>query len=189
MDMIATIAFFFLTIKAKVEALSLSPKAERTVYDSLIPAIYLRLVSKKAKDGEQRRSLQEKSDELLAPLLARDGPFSGLSIEDRLLVEETAKECAQLFQRSSSCVEGRNGQLALRHHSLHRISGRKLAALTTVHNFFVKRNDWTTSAERFFGAPTKDLFEWLLDRLEMPARPAQKRSQPKQKEYLLQAAA
>jgi hypothetical protein len=188
-DMIATIAFFFLTIKAKVEALSLSPKAERAVYNNLIPAIYLRLVSNKAKDVEQRHSLQEKSDELLAPLLARDGPFSDLATEDRLLVEETAKECAQLFQRSSSCVEGRNGQLALRHHSLHRISDRKLAALTTVHNFFVKRDDWTTPAERFFGEPGRDLFEWLLDHLDMPARPAQKRSQPKQKEYLLQAAA
>jgi len=188
-DMIATIAFFFLTIKAKVEALSLSPKAERAVYNNLIPAIYFRLVSNKAKDVEQRHRLQEKSDELLAPLLARDEPFSGLTTEDRLLVEETAKECAQLFQRSSSCVEGRNGQLALRHHSLHRISDRKLAALTTVHNFFVKRDDWTTSAERFFGEPSRDLFEWLLDHLDMPARPAKKRSQPKHKEYLLMAAA
>jgi hypothetical protein len=32
-------------------------------------------------------------------------------------------------------VEGRNGQLALRHHSLHRLREQKLAALTTVHNY------------------------------------------------------
>jgi hypothetical protein len=45
--------------------------------------------------------------------------------------------CVQTFQRSSSCVEGRNGQLALRHHSFHRLSPRKLQALTTIHNFFL----------------------------------------------------
>jgi len=48
-DMVATIAFFFLTVRAKVEALSLSPQGERAVYDNLLPALYFRHVSKKAK--------------------------------------------------------------------------------------------------------------------------------------------
>ncbi|HEY85831.1 MAG TPA: hypothetical protein G4N96_12060 [Chloroflexi bacterium] len=75
-----------------------------------------------------------------------------------------------IFQRSSSCVEGRNGLLALLHHSLHRLSNRKLSALTTVHNYFVKRRDGTTAAERFFSSPPKDLFEWLLERVDIPGR-------------------
>jgi hypothetical protein len=54
--------------------------------------------------------------------------------------------CVQTFQRSSSCVEGRNGQLALRHHSFHRLSPRKLQALTTIHNFFLTRPDGSTAA-------------------------------------------
>lgn len=60
------------------------------------------------------------------------------------------EECANLLQRSSSCVEGRDGQLSLRHHGLHRLSNRKLAALTAVHNYFIKRRDGTFPAERFF---------------------------------------
>ena len=146
------------------------------------------MVSEKAKSAEQKHRLRSLSEDLLAPLKARDGPFCNLDQEDKRLIEQVAEECAQLFQRSSSCVEGRNGQLALRHHSMHRISNRKLAALTTVHNYFVKRSDGTTAAERFFGAKPRDLFEWLLERVNIPGRPAQKRSQPKRKEYLSAAA-
>lgn len=188
-EMIATVAFFFLTVRAKVEALSLAPEVEQAVYDSLIPAIYLHLVSEKVQDTQQRHKLQRRSEALLIPLLAESGPFCDLGKEDRVVIEMVAQECAHLFQRSSSCVEGRNGQLALRHHSLHRISDRKLAALTTVHNYFVKRSDSTTAAERFFGTKPRDLFEWLLEQVDLPGRPAKKRSQPKRKEFLVQAAA
>jgi hypothetical protein len=182
-DMVATVAFFLLTLKAKVEALSLSEPVEQAIYDNLIPATYLHLVSEKTKDTQQRQQLQTKAEQLLAPLLASDGPFAQLSEEEKSVIETVAKECAGLFQRSSSCVEGRNGQLALRHHSFHRLSNQKLKALTTVHNYFVKRADGTTAAERFFDAKPSNLFEWLLDRVDLPGRPAQKRSQPDPKKY------
>jgi hypothetical protein len=186
--MVATIAFFFLTVRAKIEALSLSPEVENAMYNNLIPAIYLHLVSKKAKDAQQRHKLRKKSEELMAPLLARDGPFCGLDAEQISLIDKVAQECAQLFQRSSSCVEGRNGQLALRHHSLHQISNRKLAALTTVHNYFLKRDDGTTAAQRFFGSKPRNLFEWLLGKVDLPGRPALDRVKPKGPEYPVLAA-
>ena len=184
-DMVATITFFLLAIQTKIEALSLLPDVERAVSDHLIPAIYLRLVSARTTCIERREQLLRTSEELLAPLRARHGPFAGLESEEIVVIERVAKECAQLFQRSSSCVEGRNGQLALRHHSLHRIRPRKLAALTAVHNFVVTRCDGTTAAERFFGGKPQDLFEYVLDTVELPGRPAQKRSQSKQTGYLL----
>ena len=82
-----------------------------------------------------------------------------------------ARECAAIFQRSSSCTEGRNGQLSLYHHGLHLLSDRKLRALTILHNYFIQRPDGTTAAERFFGSKPPDLFEWLLERVAIPARP------------------
>lgn len=188
-DMVATISFFFLTVQAKVDALSLSPPVEQAVYDHLIPAIYLHLVSERTQDPEQRYALQRSSEKLMIPLLKCDGPFAALDGKERTVIETVAYECAQLFQRSSSCVEGRNGQLALRHHCLHRISDRKLAALTTVHNYFIKRRDGTTAAERFFGSRPRGLFEYLLDHVNLPGRPAQKRSRPKRKVYLAYVAA
>lgn len=186
-EMVATLAFFFLTLRARVEALALTPEVEQALYDHLIPAIYLHLVSEKMEDVRQRQQLQTKSEELLAPLLTPDSPFGSLDQKEKAVIEKVAQECAGLFQRSSSCVEGRNGQLALHHHSLHRLSDRKLTALTGVHNYFVKRADGTTAAERFFGAKPRDLFEWLLDRVDIPGRPAQKRSQPRPKNFLVPA--
>ncbi len=67
-------------------------------------------------------------------------------------LEQLAVEWANLFQRSSSCVEGRNGQLSLCHHSLHRLRPKRLAALTVLANYFHRRRDGSTAAERFFGA-------------------------------------
>jgi hypothetical protein len=188
-EMIATLAFFWLTVRAKVEALSLAPAVEHAVYTHLIPALYLHQVAAKTPDAEQRRALRGRSEALLAPLLRPDGPLGHLSREELVVIETVAQECAHLFQRSSSCVEGRNGQLALRHHSLHRLSDRKLAALTTVHNYFVERPDGTTAAERFFGAKPRKLFDWVMERVDLPGRPAQPRSRLKPKLYLVPAAA
>ncbi len=186
-QMVATLAFFYLTLRAKVEALSLAPEVEQAVYDNLVPALYLHLVAEKTPEVSQRQHLQIKSKQLLAPLLTPDGPFGHLDQKEKMVIEKVAQECAELFQRSSSCVEGRNGQLALRHHSLHRLNDRKLTALTGVHNYFVKRADETTAAERFFGAKPPDLFQWLLDQVDIPDRPAQKRSQPTPKTFLAPA--
>ena len=188
-DMVSTVAFFFLSIRAKVEALSLSPQVECVICNNLIPGIYLRLASAKAKSGSERKKLRSRSEDLLAPLLARDGPLGCLEEEDRLLIWRVSEECAHIFQRSSSCVEGRNGQLALRHHSLHRLRDRKLAALTTVHNYFTKRSDGTTAAERFFGKRPRDLFEHILDTVNLPGRPAKKRPRPQDRGYHLQSVA
>jgi endo-beta-N-acetylglucosaminidase D len=173
--MVATIAFYFLTVKAKIEALSLPPHMEQTVYNVLIPGIYLRLASSKAPNAAARQNLRTKSEEILNTVLGSDGPLHCLEKEDQLLVWRVAQECANVFQRSSYSVEGRNGQLSLRHHGLHRIRARKLAALTAVHNFFIKRSDHTTAAERFFRAKHRDLFQYLLDRVDLPRKPAQKK--------------
>ena len=188
-DMLATVSFFILTVTARIEALELAPDVEQAVFSQLIPALYLGRVAEKTDTAEQRQRLQQHATDLLTALNAPGSPLSGLPPEERVLIEQAATESADLFQRSSSCVEGRNGQLALHHHHLHRIRPRKLAALTTVHNYFIQRPDGTTPAERFFGRPPGDLFEWLLDRVPMPARPARKRAPPPAEKPLLRAAA
>ena len=185
--MVATLAFFWVTVRAKVEALALPPDIEQALYTNLIPAIYLDVVATKVADPQQRAALQQQSQVLLAPLHQSASPLASLDDRERHVVESVALECAHLFQRSSSCVEGRNGQLALYHHALHRLSDRKLTALTTIHNYFIRRPDGTTAAERFFGAKPKDLFEWVLDRVALPGWSAQKRTHPQPKQYLSQA--
>jgi len=141
----------------------------------LLPAVYLNKVATQTSDTEQRHALQVTAESLLSPLRHPDAPIQSLSSEARHHLEALAQACVQTFQRSSSCVEGRNGRLALRHHSFHRLSPRKLQALTTIHNFFLTRPDGSTAAERCFGQPPTPLFDWLLQALPLPSRPARNR--------------
>ena len=129
------------------------------------------------------------STALLDALRRADHPLQSLVPEESARVEQVAGACADLFQRSSSCVEGRNGHLSLHHHGRHRLSDRKLAALTAVHNFHIRRPDGTTAAERFFGRTHPVLFEQLLLRVPLPPRPRRRRQRPPKLPYLMPVAA
>ncbi|MFU8802855.1 MAG: DUF6399 domain-containing protein, partial [Bradymonadaceae bacterium] len=108
--------------------------------------------------------------------------------QTRKEVEEVVRSCAERFQRSSSCVEGRNGVLSLRRHSTHRLSEQRLSCLTVIHNFDTHRHDQTTAAQRLFRQPHRDLFEHLLEVLPPPPRPA-KRPRPKRDQQVVEMAA
>nr|WP_242513283.1 DUF6399 domain-containing protein [Halochromatium salexigens] len=72
----------------------LAPDIEAAVLQHLIPAIYLERVAGRCSGAEERRRL--------AALSALDHPIQALEATRR----------TELFQRSSSAVEGRNGQLS-----------------------------------------------------------------------------
>jgi hypothetical protein len=173
--MVATMALFFERMRLALAPLELEPPLDALVRDKLVPGLYLQRVAEQAKGAERKAELRGRAAQILAEARAASGPLHTVSEERRDLIEHTARRCAEMFVRSSSCTEGRNGQLALHYQSSHRLSDRKLAVLTTIHDYLLRRPDGTTAAERFFGSKPQDLFEWLLDRLDLPARPAKKR--------------
>lgn len=171
-----TLTFFHQWVGARIGALGLPTQEARIVEQALVPAAYLERAAAKAPLADARAPLRDQAHRIReAPDVAAG--LAALRPEQRAAIEQVVADCADLFQRASSCVEGRNGQLSLRHHSLHNIAPTRLEALTAVHNYFLRRPDGTTAAQRFFGAPPADLFNFLLDHLDMPARPAAKRSQ------------
>jgi hypothetical protein len=92
-------------------------------------------------------------------------------MESNRLKAEAAK-LAEVFQRSSAHVEGRNGSLSLRNHQLRGLDRpRKRACLTAIPNFFLTRADGTTAAERFFGQKPRSLFATILASVEIPPAP------------------
>jgi Family of unknown function (DUF6399) len=166
--LVAAIAFFWLRVRAAA-CQRYGPQAWVWV-ERLVAGMYLRGVAGKVAKAERRGTLRAVAEQCLGE--ARSGvaePAGGWEE-----AAHWAREWSGWFQRSSSCVEGRNGQLELRHHSLHRLSKRKLETLTALHNYWLERGG-TTAAERFFGKKPADLFEWLLGRLPLPARPARQR--------------
>jgi Family of unknown function (DUF6399) len=174
--MVATLTWVWVVIGTRLDVLGLTPPLKVVVIEQLIAGLYLMRVAAQARGPAERAAITAVADRLLAQARAPDGPLAALPAESRVALEREAVWCAALFQRSSSCVEGRNGQLALRHHHLHQLRPCTLKVLTILHNYLIRRPDSTTAAERFFGTKPDDPLEYVLDRLDVPARPAAPRS-------------
>ena len=174
--MVGTIAFFWATVAQRLAGWQLPTATATWLREQLIPGFYLQLSAAKGSTAAERHRRSELAETILARARSPDGIWGTLSEEERKDLEAKARDCAALFQRSSSCVEGRNGQLSLRHHGLHRLTPGKLGALRVLHNYVIERPDKTTAAERFFGQRPQPLLPWLLSRLPLPARPRPRRS-------------
>jgi hypothetical protein len=170
--LVAAVSFFWL--RAEAAALTRFGTQGWVWVQQLLCGQYLRRVAGQVKGAARRQQLRQLGDRCVAAGRAAAGsePEGGW-----LAVERWCREVVGWFARSSSAVEGRNGQLALRYHSLHQLPQRKLQALTVVHNYWLKRGDGTTAAARFFGSKPADLFEHLVAHLPVPARPAKRRTQ------------
>ncbi len=175
-EMVATIGFVHTEIAVRLVGLGVSSTVHEEVATKLVPGLYLQRVAARAKLADDRRGISATAEALLAPTRAPEHALAQLDATTREQIQAVARTCAELFQRSSSCVEGRNGQLALFHHGLHGLTDKKLAALTAVHNFHTRRPDGTTPADRFFETQHRDLFSTLLGRMPQLARPAKPRS-------------
>ena len=57
---------------------------------------------------------------------------------------------------------------SLKFHAFRRVNPRTLKVLTILHNFFIRRIDGSTAAERFFEQKPRSLFTWLLDNVVLP---------------------
>ncbi len=167
-SMVQTLTFFFLYLQQIMRGLNLDEQAGRE-FELLVSVEYVKMALKRCTDKNQRAVIGETLSSLM--LRQRDGPWENLDPPTQAIWGEKARQCAAMFQRSSSCVEGRNGVLSLKHHALHKLNTNKLQALTVLHNFFSSRRDGTTAAERFFGQKSRDVFEWLLGAIDLPVRP------------------
>ena len=170
-SMIAVLIFFFSFLSLTIKSMGLDESSGK-LFERLVSIEYLRLCLKKAKKKKQKDNIKATLRRL------EEGLANNLlwgQIAEAVQTEwwRKALECAQVFQRSSSCVEGRNGQLSLKFHAFRRLNEQTLRVLTVLHNYFIRRADGTTAAERFFEQRPRDLFEWLLDKVELP-RPRSK---------------
>jgi len=168
----ATIAFVSGYVRQQVSQLDLAPPVSYAMHAQLIPSYYLDRVShtRTVREGEPLRKLAER---LRAPLCGPGGALSPLSLEAQEHLHQKAQTLAEVFQRSSSNVEGRNGYLSLRNHQLRGLDlPRKRECLTAIHNFFLTRPDGTTAAERFFGQKPRSMFAAILASVEIPPAPS-----------------
>ena len=167
----ATIEFVSGYVRQQVQQLELASPQSFAIHAQLIPSYYLERVAstQTVTQGEALRALAER---LRTPLFEPEGPLGALSVMKQNQLKAEAAKLAEVFQRSSSNGEGRNGYLSLRNHQLRGLDRpRKRACLTAIHNFFLTRPDGTTAAERFFGQKPRSLFAAVLAAVEIPPAP------------------
>ena len=158
-------------VKAHVAALGLSASESAWVLASLLPAMYLERVARHGRDKDLRERVDEVVGRLKGAIETAGSPWATWDAPTRARVLSVVQRCVELFVRTSSPVEGRNGQLALHHHRTHHLTPALLKALTVIHNYVITRRDGTTAAERFVGRKHDDLFAHLVAIMPMPARP------------------
>jgi hypothetical protein len=88
--------------------------------DVVYPLAYIRMIWRR-QSKKAREDLKQLKEALEAKI--REGPWPEALKSEWMTM---GQECAERFQRSSSCVEGRNGMLSLLHHRQHRLNERKL---------------------------------------------------------------
>jgi len=174
-SMVDTVQFYWTMVHGRVKLLALGKALEKVFVGVLLPAVYLEVHAAKAGAADLRIQRVESSARLYEQL-EENPQWRFLAEVRKIELKKVATECAQIFQRSSSNVEGRNGQLSLHHHIYKNMNKRKLGACTVIHNYFIQRQDGTTAAERFFGKAPGPLFEHLLAVTDFPPAPAKKRS-------------
>jgi hypothetical protein len=158
-------------VSAHVAALGLSASESAWVLSSLLPAVYLARVARHGRDKDLRERVGDVVRGLTAAIEAVESPWARWDAPTRARVLAVVEVCVELFVRTSSPVEGRNGQLSLHHHRTHQLTPALLKALTVIHNYVITRRDGTTAAERFAGKKHDDLFAHLLAITPPPARP------------------
>src|SRR5262249_18928139 len=135
------------------------------------PSYYLERVAA-TKTIREGAPLRQRAEPLRTPLFAPGGAFNALSQGEQDRLKQEAATLAEVCQRSRSNVEGRNGYLSLRNHELRGLNDpRKRVGLTAVHNFWLKRPDGTTAAERFFAQKPRSMFAAILASVEIPPAP------------------
>src|SRR5215470_6762327 len=170
-QMQATIEFVSGYVRQQVRQLDLTQTASYAMHAHLIPSFYLERVAqtRTVSGGEPLRMLAER---LRTPLFAPGGAFAEVRPTQPSPRKQQAQTLAEVFQRSSANVEGRNGYLSLRNHQLRGLEHpRKRECLTAVHNFCLTRADGTTAAERFFGQKPRSMFAAILASVDLPPAP------------------
>ena len=167
-DIAAQIDLWWLWVTETLTVKALPPDLETWLREILLPSVYWQGQMTRTAPGPLRTASQQAATQAGQRLDTH--PFTGvLHPKELTRWQHWATWMVGKFQRTSSAVEGRNGVLSRMNHTQRSIRPRRLKVATVIHNFGIRREDGTTAAERLFGDPVPDLFEWIVEHMgELP---------------------
>jgi hypothetical protein len=147
-----------------------APDSERECWllHGLLPVVYWHMHVQRTSTASLKKTYEDAYAEAV-DRLQRHRLTVTMSDDELARWNSWAEWIVTKFQRTSSAVEGRNGVLSRMNHAQRSIPFQRLKVLTVIHHFGITRKDGTTAAERLFGEPFPDLFEWIVTNIhELP---------------------
>jgi hypothetical protein len=176
-------------VKTSLESVDMTPELKDWLLLYLLPYIYWSSQLKKTRSKIIKRfyswSIRKAKLRLMAhPLTERMLP-SDRKKESEWII--WAKNMTNTFQRTTSPVEGRNGWLSQMHFNGRGLSKKRIKSQTTIHNYFLKREDGTTACERLTGEKPDDLFEFIMENIGSLSEPRKRKSTNHDKPLILKS--
>jgi hypothetical protein len=186
-DLTAGIDLWWQWVRQDLQSHQPHPDLAHWLQHTLLPAQYWLAQTQRTKHNPTLKSAYQQAAALAHTALQAHPCTRIMASPQFARWQAWADTMVTRCQRASSAIEGRNGYLSAIHHNRRGLSQSRLQAMTTIHNFYLKRPDGTTAAERLFGSPPPDLFDWLVQHMpDLPA-PRQRKSTTKSKTPVLQA--
>jgi len=160
-DIVAVVDYWWLEVQQSLLLEHLDAKKYQWLCFLLLPYFYWNYQAQRTDNSEIRETYRTLANKAKESLLT-DSYTRTLSKDELYGWEKWAEDKVKNFQRASSAVEGRNGYLSQVYQTRRGVSTQRLLVLTVIHNFWLKRPDGTTAAQRLFGIDFADLFEYLL---------------------------
>ena len=170
----ALVDFWWQGVEHDLESFSLSPMWQSWVHEGLLPLVYWAHCLAHTRCARRKAKIR-------AALEAVQAAFHTHALTKQLapgVLEEWkawATQRAQVFQRTSSAVEGRNGYLSQMHHNHRGLPKHRYKVWTILHNFDCRAADGTTPASRFFRRSFPDLFETVLSHINALPQPRRRK--------------
>jgi hypothetical protein len=96
-----------------------------------------------------------------------------------------AQNMTNIFLRTTSAVEGRNGWLTQMHFNGRGLTEKRIKSQTAIHNYFLKRDDCSTACERLTGEKPDDLFEFIMENIGPLSEPRKRKETNHDKPLIL----
>lgn len=165
-DMASLIDTWWIWINESFQDADYDEELKNWIVRYLLPFLYWEKQAAKTKSPGLKEAYQHAAHQAQEEL--NENPLSHEYLEKNDIIS-WAKWMISNFQRTSSAVEGRNGWLSQMNHNGRGVSPKRLKAQTVLHNYYLKREDGTTAAERLFHQKFPDPLEWVIDRMgELP---------------------
>lgn len=149
-------------VNNSLEGSILDPEQKDWLMHIYLPTVYWKLQIRKTRSKTIKKMYQSAYTRSQARITTHTLTSTMLNKYDNLLWENWATQMCSFFQRTSSPIEGRNGWLSQMHFVGRGLSGKRIRSQTTIHNYFLEREDATTACERLSGIKPDNLFEFIL---------------------------